>query len=85
MDGLSTWNPRFVAYAQEAGRTPDQQLVHDRRAFPGGCMAGFILWISGRKQAFFRAHPEAMLDRHTILNQAAWDLFLGAETSAGEK
>lgn len=39
---MSGWNPRFVAYAAMYGRTPEEQLAHDRGKFPGGCMAGFI-------------------------------------------
>ena len=42
------WNPRFVEYAAEQGRTPEEQTISDREAFPGGCMTGFILWIGER-------------------------------------
>lgn len=41
------WNPRYIAYAEAHGRSPEEQLAADRVAYPGGCMAGFILWCSG--------------------------------------
>lgn len=46
--GSPAWNPRFVAYAAAHGRTPDAQTAHDDAAYPGGHMAGFILWASER-------------------------------------
>ncbi len=39
------WNPRFVEYARVEDRTPEEQLEHDRKKYPGGCMTGFSLWI----------------------------------------
>lgn len=39
---------RYVAYARQQGREPDEQLAHDETAWPGGRMAGFIIWISKR-------------------------------------
>lgn len=80
MNSVSNWNPRYLAYAKEAGHTPDEQLAHDRQAWPGGCMAGFILWISGKRQLFAMRHPEAMLDRYRIGDADAWDRFLGIPT-----
>ena len=69
-------NPRYAAYAQAHGKTPDEMMKHDVVEWSGGCMCGFILWISKQKQAFFIAHPEAFLDRYTIRNQQAWTEFL---------
>ena len=71
------WNPRYVAFAKGQGNTPEQQREHDREVFPGGSMTGFTLWISEMKEVFRKAHPEAMLDRHTIGDLIAWDAFLG--------
>ena len=39
------WNPRFRFYARTQGRTPQQQLDHDREEYPGGAMVGFICWL----------------------------------------
>ncbi len=44
------WNPKYVAYAAEAGRTPEAQMAHDKIHYPGGCMAGFIVWVSSKQQ-----------------------------------
>lgn len=49
-----SWNVRYVAYARANGRKPEAQLKHDREAWPGGVMCGFILWISA-KWAEYRA------------------------------
>ena len=42
------WNPYFVAYAATHGRTCQAQIEHDREAWPGGSMCGFILWMQDR-------------------------------------
>lgn len=69
-------NPRFVAYAKAHGKTADEMLEHDREAWPGGCMCGFILWMSEKKQEFFKVCPEAFVARHMISDQKAWTAFL---------
>ena len=48
----SEWNPRFVAWANLHGRTPEEQIEHDREEWPGGCMTGFSLWIHGEARVF---------------------------------
>lgn len=45
---MQTWNPRYVEYARLHGRTPEAMLEHDRREWPGGHMAGFILFTRAR-------------------------------------
>ena len=77
------WNPRYVAYARAHGRTPDAMLEHDREKYPGGCMCGFILWMSKMQQAFYAASPGSFLG-HTICDHAAWDVFLQAAADRGE-
>lgn len=69
-------NPRYVAYAEAHGKTPEAMLEFDRKAWPGGCMTGFIRWIDAHKRAFWRVRPEAFLDRYTILDQEAFSAFL---------
>ena len=48
MATVEGWNPRYVAFAAEHGRTPEEQTEADRREYPGGVMAGFICWINER-------------------------------------
>jgi len=36
--------PRYAAYCIENGRTPAEQLAHDEVEYPGGKMAGFLVW-----------------------------------------
>ena len=52
-----SWNPRYVAYAKQAGRTPEETLQDDAERFPGGKMAGFIAWISKRWAEWDRQRP----------------------------
>ena len=40
------YSTRYLAYCAALGRSPDEQLAYDREAWPGGCMTGFILWVS---------------------------------------
>ena len=42
------YQSRYVAYAAAHGRSPGDMLVFDRERWPGGAMAGFILWITAR-------------------------------------
>ncbi len=42
------WNPRYVAYSAANGASPEEMLLRDEARFPGGKMAGFMCWISGR-------------------------------------
>ena len=73
----SRWNPYYVAYAKAHGHTPEEQSAADEVAWPGGRAAGFMLWISECKQAFFIAHPECFL-RDTIMDYDVWGRFLVA-------
>ena len=77
------YQPRFVAYARYHGRTPAQQLEHDQGQYSGGCMAGFICWISTQLGSFYAKHPEAFVSRDTLRDQEAFTRFLrGVATKA---
>lgn len=67
-------NPLFVVYANARGKTPDEMLVSDRDAWPGGSMCGFILWVRGMKRDFYKLHPEAFMNSVDTLVDA--DAFL---------
>lgn len=82
MLSCSLMNPYYVAYAKAHNRTAEQQLAHDRKAWSGGCMCGFILWIAAQKRLFWeRFGTTKMLDRHTICDHKAWGAFLKAEAA----
>ena len=66
------WNPYYVLYAKHKGNEPAKQLKVDEVAYPGGVMCGFILWIRECKVNFWKLHPDAMLDAHTIYDHAKW-------------
>lgn len=67
-------NPRYVAYARVHGKSPKEMLAHDKEAHPGGCMAGFILWISQAKRAYLEKNP---VQRHEPnFDNAAFGLFI---------
>lgn len=54
-------NPRYVAYARQHGKAPDEMLAYDRRAWPGGSMCGFILWTMERIGEARKAIPSAFV------------------------
>lgn len=49
-------NPHWLAYCRANGRRPAAQLRHDRRAYRGGPMAGFIVWVHEQGRAYRAAH-----------------------------
>jgi hypothetical protein len=53
------WNARYVAYAIAHGRTCEAQLAHDRVRWPGGRMAGFLIWMSGALETWRRGRMAA--------------------------
>lgn len=70
-------NPRWVNYARVHGRTPDEQLAHDRERWKGGSMCGFILWGREMLPRFSREHPEAFMVGR-LIDHAAYDRWLDA-------
>lgn len=72
-------NPRYVAYASENGRTPEDQLAFDREAWPGGCMAPFMIWISGKLRAFRKTRPECFMRGGALADHVAFDEFIKAQ------
>lgn len=75
-DGLAH-NTRYAAYARAHGRDAEAQAAADRERWPGGCMAGFVLWNGARIAEFGRASPGSFMDRH-LMDHAAYDEWLAA-------
>jgi len=45
-------NPRYLAYCRAHGEDPAAMLAKDDERFPGGVMAGFILWVGEQWRAW---------------------------------
>lgn len=43
-------NPLYRKYCSENGMTPAEMLAHDKSKYPGGFMAGFIIWVTRRNE-----------------------------------
>lgn len=63
MTATSSLNPRYVAYAHSCGMSPEKTLRADRAKYPGGRMAGFIVWNMQRIAEYL---AETGLHRTTI-------------------
>ncbi len=46
------FNPRYAAYAKAHGNTPEAQLAHDERLYPGAKMMPYMQWIQDRWRAW---------------------------------
>lgn len=68
-------NPRYIAYAKEHGKSPDDMMAHDKDEYPGGQMCGFMLWISAKLRIFKTQSPKSFLDSE-LHDQKAFDGFL---------
>ena len=77
MDDLTDWdwNPRYVAYAKSNGMEPQEQMEFDDIKYPGGIMAGFIIWSNVALSAFRSEHPESFYG-NSLVNHAAYDAWL---------
>ena len=69
---LATHNPRYVCYARAHNRTPAEQLAQDKLDWPGGCMAGFMLWMSARWVEFWNLHEPALRALSGQIDRAVW-------------
>lgn len=53
LDVKSPWNPLYLAYCKSMGESdPAAQITKDTERWPGGSMAGFLLWIGEKIQEF---------------------------------
>lgn len=65
-------NPRFVEYARCQGTTPDEQIAKDRIKWPGGSMAGFVIWNMYRIRDFIKETGVCCVSCH----QDEYDIWL---------
>ena len=82
MSKESVYQPRFLAYCLDQGRSPAAQLAHDRAEYPGGCMAGFIIWGNAQVAAFRGEHPQAFTGSGRLADHPAYDQWLSERFAA---
>lgn len=71
----ATVQPLYAAYAAAHGFTPDEQRAHDEAHWPGGRMAGFLLWMGEQWAAFDAEHgyrPNRTRPPEEIAAFSAW-------------
>lgn len=73
------FNPRFANYARAHGRTAAEQLEHDRAAWPGGSMCGFVLWNNAKIAEATTVIPNAFVVGGALVDHAAYDAWLTTE------
>ncbi len=71
-------NPRYMAYAKENGKTPEEMMEHDKKEYPGGCMCGFTLWTHAKLREFEKISPKSFLYSR-LCDQKAFSSFLGCD------
>lgn len=45
-------NPRYLAYCRAHGKDAEEMQREDEAKFPGGKMAGYQIWLSGKYGEF---------------------------------
>lgn len=55
-------NPMLTAYAKAHGQTVEKMLETDTVKWPGGKMAGFILWVSAVRHQWMTTQGRADLE-----------------------
>ena len=78
------FNPRYIVYAAANGRSPDEMLAFDRERFPGGQLAGFTLWISGKWREWRSINRRGHRDALGSDDHESFDRFIGV-MSEGER
>lgn len=70
------WNPRYLAYCRWHGKNPEGMDAHDRAAWPGGNMCGFMLWTRERIQEAYKAIPDAFIHGGGLVDHDRYDEWL---------
>lgn len=78
MTTTATYTSRYVAYATSQGFDPDTMMAVDERLWPGGKMAGYILWMHERWAAWRTENGRRERDVLSREDHASFDAFIGA-------
>jgi len=71
------WNTRYLEYARAHGTSsPTAMLARDEQKYPGGRMAGFILWIGRRWEDWRWKNGRNANDPLTQADQDSFDAWL---------
>lgn len=70
------YSDNYRAYAKAHGRTPESQLEHDHKTWPGGCNCGFILWIGQMQRLFLEKNPDLPCSLGDEVRAKLWIRFL---------
>lgn len=76
-----SFQPRYLAYCQAHGKTPDEMMEHDLTRWPGGCMCGFLLWSNEHISKAKKSHPEWFIGPN-LYDHDAYDEWLQGEVQA---
>lgn len=79
MSARGEWNWRYLAYCQAHGRAPEMQLAADAIRWPGGKMAGFMLWIQAQWIAYAARRGLPRYSINLMTDQKGYDRFLAAQ------
>jgi hypothetical protein len=72
---IQRWNPYYVAYAREHGKTCDEMLAFDKERAPGGHMGPYIRWNGERWREWRKLrglHRDTFLSKSQQADFAAW-------------
>jgi hypothetical protein len=51
----TTYQSRYLDYCRAHNKTPEEMLAFDAQRWPGGRMAGFLLWSAQDRAAIAKA------------------------------
>ena len=72
LDPITGWNPYYVAYATAHGRTPADQLAHDKAARPHASMMEYLLWGAGQWAEFETENPRGKFQPRDHAGYGGW-------------
>lgn len=80
IEPLEGYNQRYLIYCAAQGFKDDPQgmLALDRKRWPGGHNAGYIIWIQRKILEFMKAKPQWVANG-MIIHGADFDAWVGQE------